>query len=185
MDKTDLCVTEYESTPNLKLIADRLGIPWQTVYWHLRKAGVPVVGNKKLYGSDKDKMAAIAEEFVKSLLPDATYCNLNKFQSQVDFEYKEFKIEVKSSTLGKSGKGKSERWAFGFKKTQQEVCDFAVLLAYGGETTQDFGNIQFIFLIPKEFLEDKSTVSIPKSLKSKWKDFIISEKDIKEFFKLI
>jgi len=39
-------IDAYEKHKNLKLAANDVGLPWQTVYVHLKRAGVPVVGDK-------------------------------------------------------------------------------------------------------------------------------------------
>ena len=71
MDKRDACIESYSRLKNLKLVGLELGIPWQTVYVHLRAAGVPVTGDKKRYGSDTDRLAAKAEALFAELVPAA------------------------------------------------------------------------------------------------------------------
>lgn len=43
-------VEAYEKHKNLKLAAIEVGMPWQMLYVHLRKLGVPVTGDKARYG---------------------------------------------------------------------------------------------------------------------------------------
>lgn len=58
MNVQQRCVEAYRQHQNLKIAAQHVGIPWQTVYVHLRKAGEPVTGNKLKYGSETDRLAA-------------------------------------------------------------------------------------------------------------------------------
>ena len=51
----------YSRHMNLKLAAHELGMKWQTLYYRLKRAGVPVVGDKLRHGSDRDRLAARAE----------------------------------------------------------------------------------------------------------------------------
>ena len=50
-------IEAYGRHKNLKIAAAEVGIPWQKLYLILRNAGVPVVGDKLRYGSDRDKLA--------------------------------------------------------------------------------------------------------------------------------
>ena len=84
-EKIALCKKEYEELPNIKLVADKTGIKWQTVYWYLKKAGVEVKGDKALYGSTKDKFAHKGEEYIQKILPSAINQNLYSYQPKVDF----------------------------------------------------------------------------------------------------
>jgi hypothetical protein len=58
VSKVDLCVSRYRDLKNCHLVGAELGMPWQTVYWNLKKAGEPVVGDKARYGSETDRLAA-------------------------------------------------------------------------------------------------------------------------------
>ena len=42
----------YRKHKNLKAASSELGVPLPTLYWRLKKAGEPVVGDKTTYGSD-------------------------------------------------------------------------------------------------------------------------------------
>jgi hypothetical protein len=44
---------------------------WQTLYYHLQKAGHPVTGDKERYGSVTDKLAKHAEDLFTRLVPAA------------------------------------------------------------------------------------------------------------------
>ena len=48
----------YSRHMNLKLAAHELGMKRQTLYYRLKRAGVPVVGDKLRHGSDRDRLAA-------------------------------------------------------------------------------------------------------------------------------
>ena len=54
-------VQAYAKHRNLKLAAGELGICWQTLYVRLKRAGVPVTGDKLRYGADRDRLGATCE----------------------------------------------------------------------------------------------------------------------------
>ena len=175
-DKIALCKKEYEELPNIKLVADKTGIKWQTVYWYLKKAGVEVKGDKAIYGSTKDKFAHKGEEYIQKILPSAINQNLYSFQPKVDFVigYKSF--EIKSSKLTTT---KNLRWSFSLKK-QKKIADYFILLAFDPEGK----DVNHHFMIPNELLTDNlQTISISKNINhSKWSDFLIPKEDLTEFF---
>lgn len=122
-DKTAACVDAYSRLKNLKLVGLELGIPWQTVYVHLRAAGVPVTGDKSRYGSDTDRLAANAERIFAALVPNASDQNDKKFQAKVDFIVGQYKVDVKASRL------RNGRWAFSLKKQERIAEVDAIRLA--------------------------------------------------------
>src|SRR5690606_22461353 len=99
MNVQQRCVQAYREHQNLKVAAQHVGIPWQTVYVHLRKAGEPVSGNKLKYGSETDRLAARSERIFLDLVPFAEDQNTRQFQSKVDFRVGEFGVDVKASRL--------------------------------------------------------------------------------------
>lgn len=169
--------TVYEKHKNLKLAADELGIKWQTLYVQLRKAGVPVTGDKMRYGSDKDRIASMAElEFIK-LVPFAKNQNEIKFQSKFDYLVGNEKVDIKASRPAQGSKNfKATRWAFSVKK--QEFCaDFIVCFAMC-----DIG--YRLFLIPGELVRNYMTISIStnNNSKSKWLQYEVVPDDLYDFF---
>ena len=70
-------IEAYRKHKNLKIAARELGMAWQALYVILRKAGEPVTGDKLRYGSDRDKLGALAEAEFKRLVPFAQ--DLNDF----------------------------------------------------------------------------------------------------------
>ncbi len=174
-NKIDICIKKYKELQNLKLVAQETGIPWQTVYWYLKKGGIEVTGNKNVYGTTIERFGYRGEEYFQEIVPNAINQNNIKFQSKIDFVVGNNSIDIKSA------KFKHDRWAFTLIKQIKEA-DFFVLLAYCSEGKE----VQHHFLIPNEMLRKSlKTISIPlKVQKSKWHDFIISKEDIKEFFEL-
>ena len=167
----------YEKHKHLKNAADELGIPWQTLYVHLKKEGVPVCGDKSTYGSLKDKLAAHGEEIFKKIIPTAIDNNQSKFQAKVDFHVGSYAVDVKTATPRKPyPKYHSFSWSFSLRKQSMEA-DFFVFVALDSEK-----NESMFFLIPAEMVRGKQTISIPLSLKSKWKNFMIEKRDLKLFF---
>ena len=107
-DKIKLCSQEYSKTPNIKIVANKTGIKWQTVYWYLKKAGINVKGDKSTYGSVKDKFAHNGEEYIQKILPSAINQNLFSYQPKIDFIIGNKTLEVKSSKF----LIKDRRWNF-------------------------------------------------------------------------
>ncbi len=179
-EKSKTCLESYSRLKNLKLVEKETFIPWQTVYWHLKKAGINVMGDKSLYGSSKDKFAHIGEQSFNKLIPYAENQNLVSFQPKIDFIVKGYGVEIKSAKFTSSGKNK--RWAFSLKK-QNKVADFFILMAFN-----ELGNeILHYFLIPNELLrKEMQTISVPQNINhTKWKDFLISKEELKEFFDMM
>ena len=92
-------VESYSRLKNLKLVGKEVGMPFQSVYLVLRKAGVSVTGDKSRYGSETDRLAAGAEREFMSLVPDAKNMNEVQFQSKIDFDVHGVTVDVKSSRL--------------------------------------------------------------------------------------
>jgi hypothetical protein len=165
----------YEKHKNLKLAANELGMKWQTLYVQLRNIGVPVTGDKSRYGSDKDRMAAMAELEFRRLVPFAVCQNDIKFQSKFDFLVSGEKIDVKASKLNRGCvRFPALRWAFSVKK--QEFCaDFIVCFAMLDEGYR-------ILLIPGELVRKYSSISISQNGRSKWLQYEVEPHELAEFF---
>ena len=179
----------YDKHKNLKLAADELGIPWQTLYYKLRIADHPVIGDKERYGSPTDKMAKHFEDLFKDLIPAAKDYNEDKFQAKVDFKVHNHLVDVKSSTKkdgykNNPNKKPSFRWAFCVKVQEEVGADFMVCFCTSGYDCEDFGEVEKILLIPKEFYKNKQSISV-SCKKSKWFDFEITEDGLIEFFNSI
>lgn len=166
----------YAKHKNLKLAANELGIPWQTLYVQLKAAGVPVVGDKLRYGSDRDKLAAKAESQFRELVPTAVYMNEKTWQSKWDFEVGSLKIDVKASMprqLNKKYPAKS--WSFSFKK-QRLLCDFIICFCYGEEK-----ETPIVLAVPAEFFQGLQTISVSCAGYSKWLDYAIDASELNAF----
>lgn len=169
----------YSKHMNLKIAAKEIGVKWQTLYYRLKKQGVNVVGDKLKYGSDKDRLAAKAEEEFIKIVPFAIDQNKAKFQSKFDYLVGNQKIDIKCSTLRQGCKRfEAKRWAFSVKK-QEMNADFIVCFAF-----KDDGDYR-IFMIPGEFVRNYQTISISEKGKSKWLDYEINKTDLHDFFKEI
>lgn len=178
----------YDKHKNLKLAAKELGMVWQTLYWNLSKVGHPVIGDKERYGSATDKMAKHFEDLFSEWIPKAKDNNKGKFQAKTDFKVGSYLVDVKSSTK-KDGyknnpkKNASFRWAFSVKVQETEDIDFMVLFCTSGYECQDFGDIEKILLIPREFFKYKQSISVSCN-KSKWYDFEVTKEELITFFNL-
>lgn len=169
-------IKTYRKHLHLKLAAEELGIPLPTLYWRLKKAGEPVIGNKKEHGGESDKIAAIGEDRFKKLISFAEDNNANEFQSKVDFTVNGYKVEVKTARLKGGGRG-NKRWAFSLKK-QEKIADFFICYALNNDLTTNR-----ILFIPADIVKTYQTLSLSLN-KSKWNDFAVSESDLIEFFNL-
>ncbi|MGE8446618.1 MAG: hypothetical protein ACN6O1_10405 [Comamonas sp.] len=171
------CIAAYEVHRNLKLAANDVGVPWQTVYVHLRRAGVPVTGDKLRYGSESDKLAARAEKLFLKHVPNAEDQNIRQFQSKVDFMFAGLGIDVKASRKKQHGVQPSmQRWMFSIKK-QEAVADFFV--CYGFD--RDGINLERMLLIPGELARHYTTISV-STAGGKWLDYAIEPDALSEFF---
>ncbi|TWH63856.1 hypothetical protein LX59_03020 [Azomonas agilis] len=172
------CIEAYRAHKNLKLAAQEVGIPWQTVYVHLRNAGEPVIGDKLRYGSDTDKLAARGEQMFASFVPEAHNSNSGKFQSKIDFLVQGYGVDVKTSKLKLSHKAcKQRRWAFSLKK-QEMLADFFVCFCLDEVGDQ----LLMTLLVPGELIRRYQTISLSER-GGKWADYEISYNELRSFFK--
>ena len=169
------CIEAYARLKNLKLVGEEVGIKWQAVYVHLRKAGVNVTGDKARYGSATDRLASRAERLFAEAVPFAVDANQVKFQAAIDFTVMGWEIDVKAARCI-SHKDDAPRWAFCINK-QKDKADFFVFYAFDGEL-----NTQHVFLVPREIATTSASVSIPASLKSKWADYKVEQSELRKFF---
>lgn len=170
MEKRQACVEAYSRHRNLKLAGEELGIPWQTVYVHLRAAGVAVTGDKTRYGSDTDRLAAKAESLFSELVPEAEDQNTKQFQAKVDFLVGQYKVDVKASRL------RHGRWAFSLKK-QERIADFFVCFAFNDDDTYA------LLVIPGEVCRHMQTISLSQTTSTKWWDYRMEPSHLREFFR--
>lgn len=172
--KRQMCVDLYQEFKNVAVVAEKLQMPWSTVHWHLTKAGVPLTGDKSLYGSVRDKVALIGETRFKEIVPWAKNQNEQQFQSKFDFKVGELKVDVKTSKFKSYNAAGSKRYSFSLKK--KDLCfDFIVLVGIGEFSEES------LWLIPCEMLrENIRTISIPPT--SKWNDFLVTEQQLVNFF---
>lgn len=175
----------YDKHLNLKLAAMELNMKWQTLYWHLSKENHPVIGDKEAYGSPTDKMAKALEDYFNGIVPEAVPYNAGKFQAPMDFSVNGYSVDIKAATK-KNGyksnprKNPSFRWAFS-TKVQEKSSDFMVMFCMEGYSCEDYGNVEKILLVPKEFYHNKQSISV-SCANSKWYDFEVSEAELQDFF---
>jgi len=168
----------YARHLNLKLAANDLKIPWQNLYVKLKNQGINVVGDKMKYGTDRDKLGALAEQYFKDIVPCATDMNKISFQSKYDFDVNGYKVDVKSSKPRQLNKRFSAlSWSFSFKK-QSMICDFFVCFCLS-----DQKSIEKILLVPSEFFKGLQTISVSVEGFSKWSDYSIKQDELEQFFK--
>lgn len=177
MDIQNQCIQAYRKHRNLKLAAQDVGIPWQSVYVQLRNADEPVTGDKLKYGSDSDKLAARGEQMFHSFVPESISHNEREFQSKLDFTVRGYGVDVKTSTLRLSNKAcKVRRWAFCTKK-QEASADFVVCFGIAG----DGESLAKTLLIPGEIIRKYTTVSLSEA-GGKWDDYSVEPGDLETFF---
>lgn len=178
MPSDQACIESYSKHEQLFAAADELGMPWQSLYYRLRKLGHPVAGNKSKWGSKTDRFAAKGEEKFLELVPTADNSNLKQYQSKIDFIVNGVKVDVKSARMKRSnGKYASLRWAFYLKK-QLEHADFYVCLGFD----EDGDELKTCYLIPRDMISAITTLSIPCSGASKWESFSVNPRDLSLFF---
>jgi hypothetical protein len=167
----------YALHKNLKVAAAALGIHLQTLYWHLRKAGVTCAGDKEMHGSEKDRFGAKAEALFLHLVPSAVNQNELQFQSKVDFVVGDIRVEVKAAKRQPLGKGAGgDRWMFSIKKQLTEA-DFFVMLAFS-----QTGDFERAFVIPAELIASKTTISISVEGRSKWHAYQVEPGKMADLF---
>lgn len=177
MNVIEQSIQAYQKHQHLKLAAKDVGIPWQTLYVHLKRAGIPVTGNKAKYGSDKDKLATMAEQEFKRILPAAIDQNNLSFQSKIDFMVGEYGVDIKASRLRKQSKtSKVLRWAFSVKK-QEVFADFFVCFAFDSTGNE----VLKMLLIPYEVARYHSSISLSSNY-GKWSDYEVSKDELYSFF---
>jgi hypothetical protein len=170
-------IATYRKHKNLKLAASELGMPWQTLYVHLKNAGEPVTGDKLRYGTDRDRLGAMAELEFKRLVPNAVNANEFIHQAKYDFDVFDYKVDVKASRPRKLSKRyAAESWSFSFKK-QSLVCDFMVCFCLDHDK-----QIEHVLLVPSEFFRGLQTVSVSRLGGSKWLDYSIDPNEMSAFF---
>ena len=171
----------YAEHQKLHTVGDMMSIPWQTVYWWLKKEGVSVTGNKSKYGGKSDQTALIGERLFSSLGTDAVDQNKLYHQPKYDFLLGNVKIDVKTSFI-KDDQSRSgninKRWAFNTKKGQE--ADYLVCYCLSGDLSSY--EVVKILLIPKEFIEGMQCISVSIN-KSKWGGFEVNESGLFSFFK--
>lgn len=172
----DIAAT-YQKHMNLKLAAEELGMKWQTLYVQLKKLGVAVVGDKARYGSDKDRLAVMAEQEFQRLVPEAENANSVCYQAKIDFTVGAIKVDVKASLPNQHDQRfPAKRWAFSFKK-QSLLCDFICCFCMNEDKS-----LARVLLVPKEFCVGLQSVSVPCAGRSKWYDYEVQPSELREFF---
>lgn len=168
--KRAACIDAYRRLKNLKLAGAELGIPWQTVYVHLRAANEPVTGDKARYGSDTDRLAARAEAYFQSLVPDAEDMNRHRFQAKFDYSVFGHKVDVKSARFLRGG------WAFSLKK-QSRGADFFVCIGFDSDGVEILQHA----VIPGELIRHYATIRLKED--GKWWPYRLSQSDLVEFMR--
>ena len=170
----------YSEHQRLHTVGDILNIPWQTVYWWLKKEGVVVTGNKEKHGGNTDQIALIGERLFAKVSEKAVDQNKLMFQPKFDYLLGELKLDVKTSFLRSqsSRNGKVNlRWSFSCKKQQE--ADYIICYCLSGELNKFV--VENILLIPNEFIQGMQTISVsPRN--SKWLEFKVTEQELKQFF---
>lgn len=167
----------YMRHMNIKNAAIELGISWHTLYTRLKNQGVAMRSDKLKYGSDRDKLGALAERLFKEMVPFAQDRNDVEYQAKYDFDVGDMKVDVKSSKPRQlSKKFAAKSWSFSFKK-QSHYCDFFVCFC-----CEDDATVSKILLVPKEFFVGLQTISVSRNGSSKWLEYSIEPHELGGFF---
>lgn len=169
------CIQTYQEVKHLKTTGDILGIPWQTVYVHLRNNGVAVTGDKERYGSEADRFAARSEKEFQILVPMAQPQNRFKFQAKFDFLINGLKVDLKAARPKSYTKGGCCRWSFSLKKQVFEA-DFFVCLAFCKDEY-----IKHCLLIPADIAKGYSSISLSPT-GTRWWEYEVEPSDLVAFF---
>lgn len=181
-ENVELIKSTYSKLKNLKLTAKEINIPWQTVYWWLKKESIEVTGDKKRYGGTSDQIGIIGEALFAASCPFAINRNSEKFQAECDFMVKDVKVDIKTSTIRSyASRGKPENTCYrqAFNPNYKHPIDYMVCYCLDGDA--DDYVVKHILLIPQEIIDGKSTVSVTCS-KSKYFDFKVTEQELVDFF---
>jgi hypothetical protein len=176
-----LIVDRYRELKNLKLVADDIGMPWQTVYWRLKRAGEPVTGDKARYGSDTDRLAARGERWFGTVIPEAKDQNAVAFQSKVDFIVRGRRVDVKTSRPSLTPR-RVIQWSWSIKK-QESVADFFVCLALTSRA--DDAGVHRALLIPGELARKYQTIRAShdgQKMTGKWSAYACTSAELRNFF---
>lgn len=180
-ENIELMKESYARLKNLKLVAKEINIPWQTVYWWLKKVGVEVVGDKSRYGGSSDSVGLVGETLFKKLFPEAIYENDSKFQAKCDFTLHGLRVDIKTSSLRENkvrGGGTIDRWGFNCYSDEINKIDFFVCFCLSRDST----SVDKILLLPSEMVTTKTGGLSVSPRASKWDDFAVTEKELVEFF---
>lgn len=176
----DAMISAYEKHKNLKLAAEELGMKFQNLYYHLKKAGISVTGDKERYGSDKDKFAAKCEGVFSLLVPESINQNKLAYQSKIDFLVNGIGVDVKGAKIQKPGRSPGgHRWMFSIKKQLIEA-EFFVLMGFDDADTE---KPKAIYLVPSELIAAHQSISISCFGKSKWHAYEIDAAELSDTFK--
>lgn len=167
----------YMRHMNIKNAAVELGMSWHALYTKLKNQGVAMRSDKLMYGSDRDKLGALAEKLFKDLVPFARDRNDVEYQAKYDFDVGNMKVDVKSSKPRQlSKKFQAKSWSFSFKR-QSILCDFFVCFC-----CNDDASVSRILLVPKEFFVGLQTISVSCEGFSKWHEYSIEPNELSGFF---
>ena len=168
-------IDAYRRHKNLRLAAEELGMKWQSLYVHLRSAGVAVTGDKARYGCAKDRLGTFGESLFYQDVPEAIDSNRAQFQANIDFDVLGWSVDVKTATPSAD----KTRWSFGINK-QKDRADFFVMYALDDATSR---RVIHGILIPREIATAKALISLPVSLNSKWTDYFVERNELATFFR--
>lgn len=178
-NKTDKYIEIYQQRNLINQVAAETGTPWHETYLHLKKTGAIKLETRMLTGRQTDRMGAFYEFEFRKLVPAAVSQNDICYQSEIDFLVKDFKIEVKSSSLYTHAGG-TEHWKFRVfsRRTYTRAADFYV--CFGRLDKEDLNNYA-IYLFPVEVLTT-GNITVRPDGNNHWSGFKISPEDLRTFF---
>lgn len=178
-DVSDKFIRIYKEKGLINQVSVETGTAWHQVYVHLKKAGAISIETRMVAGCETDRMGAYYENEFRKLVPSAVSQNDREYNAEIDFIVKNFKIEVKSSSLY-SHAGGTKHWKFRVfsRRTRTRVSDFYV--CFGRLDAEDMGNYA-VYLFPAEILTT-GNVTVRPDGKNYWSQFQIEPTELRPFF---
>ncbi|MEG2273542.1 MAG: hypothetical protein RSA22_07290 [Acinetobacter sp.] len=176
----------YKNLGSAKCVANELEISILDVYVVLKKHKLSIEERMQMAASATSILGAQGEDEFKKLVPFAVEVNaVINANPAFDFLVGDITIDVKASHIVKRGvaKVRREQWFFVLQRSYQSQygAQFYVLFALYGKDPKDGYDT---YIIPSELLAGIKSVNINIKDKenSQWRDFLIQNDKVCEFF---
>lgn len=172
----------YAASGDMRAAAALAGMNMLTAFRLLKMSGAMLVSDRLKFGSDGQKMGALAEVEFQRLVPNARQMNTNQNQHPgFDFLVGSNRIDVKASSVGSRGD-----WIFPLRRRPADGygADYYVLVA--ALIGQKLGGGYDLYIIPAEMVAGSGVgrVCIHRDRKSEhWaSEFLCAPADAAGFF---